>query len=659
MAGEWIEEQWSRGILLGLRSDENSGYRAEVWFEYTRNLFNQIREGSLIAVRNFSDHPRQPDGSPDGSRSPSYEEYSILQIDQVQPWHYAIQGSGEDGYPGFVVAAAESARSDWTSMDSQNRDDVSRVKCVAIPLRLAFRRDAPTDELPRTFADRSMPMPGFEAMLLSPVMTEAVLNSGVDKEQSFELGRHVVQYEVDVEMERDNLVRIHFGIFGYTGSGKSNLVSTLADRLLQSGVRPFQDGDQAFKVVLVDLMDEYTGLLVDHLVNNRYSGLVVCGRRTLPESVYRACEEVSAAKEESRPPRAGVIESAARAWSQSLILPSELKSLARLYEPSLARLILDRKIRYYETSEQQGIGFRLEFRDIDNAIGAQAYGGDRNYRNDRVNELRSDLEPLINRANRSVGPERDRYLSEFIRRMQQEADDVVTNNARNALGQLIARTHGQMGSRPPLAQGTSTSLQELARTINYQPDPERPSTAYYPSLTIVTGESEVSIADFMQPAIESIFEDRRTRSILNPAVAFIVDEADVFINSQNRSNPESLIRPATLLARRGRKFGLGLGIATQRAQYLDTSIMAQPHTYFVSKLPRKSDRDRVAEAFAIGNETFDQTFSFTVGQWLVTSHDATGLKGVPFPVQVPNANERVRQWLASGYEQTQDQFSLL
>jgi hypothetical protein len=73
--------------------------------------------------------------------------------------------------------------------------------------------------------------------------------------------------------------------------------------------------------------------------------------------------------------------------------------------------------------------------------------------------------------------------------------------------------------------------------------------------------------------------------------------------------------------------------------------MAQPHTYFISKLPRKTDREAIADAFAISEESLEQSFSFTPGQWLVASHDATGLKGTPFPVQLPNANDAVRMWL--------------
>jgi hypothetical protein len=84
-----------------------------------------------------------------------------------------------------------------------------------------------------------------------------------------------------------------------------------------------------------------------------------------------------------------------------------------------------------------------------------------------------------------------------------------------------------------------------------------------------------------------------------------------------------------------------MAIATQRVTYLDTSILAQPHTYFVSKLPRFSDRERMAEVFGLGEEMMRKTLKFSKGQWLLVSFDATGLVNVPLPVQLRNANERV------------------
>jgi len=99
------------------------------------------------------------------------------------------------------------------------------------------------------------------------------------------------------------------------------------------------------------------------------------------------------------------------------------------------------------------------------------------------------------------------------------------------------------------------------------------------------------------------------------------------------------------LARRGRKFRLGVGIATQRVRYLDTSIMAQPHTYSVSKMPRQSDRQAIAEAFGISEEMFRQTFRFQKGDWLLMSHDAIGLEAVPVPVHTEDANRRIEAFL--------------
>jgi hypothetical protein len=127
------------------------------------------------------------------------------------------------------------------------------------------------------------------------------------------------------------------------------------------------------------------------------------------------------------------------------------------------------------------------------------------------------------------------------------------------------------------------------------------------------------------------------------------DEADEFIRRDATGSYADSAEIAQTLARRGRKFGLGIGIATQRIRYLDTNIMAQPHTYFISKLPRQSDRQVVAEAFGVSEELLNQTFKFKKGQWLLMSHDATGLEAIPVPVKTPDANRRLSDWLQQRY----------
>ena len=99
------------------------------------------------------------------------------------------------------------------------------------------------------------------------------------------------------------------------------------------------------------------------------------------------------------------------------------------------------------------------------------------------------------------------------------------------------------------------------------------------------------------------------------------------------------------LARRGRKYGLGIGMATQRIVYLDTNILGQPHTYLVSKLPRATDREKIQEAFGLSEETPRESLRSGPVQWLLISHSATGIDGLPVPVQLPNTNIHIIDFL--------------
>jgi hypothetical protein len=127
-----------------------------------------------------------------------------------------------------------------------------------------------------------------------------------------------------------------------------------------------------------------------------------------------------------------------------------------------------------------------------------------------------------------------------------------------------------------------------------------------------------------------------------PFTTFIFDEADLFIPQESTDEATGDVRDLCVtLARRGRKFGLGIGISTQRVTLLDTEVMGNLHTYFVSKLPRQFDRQRVSEAFGIGEEQLSPTFTFRPGNWLIISHDATGLRGVPIPASAADAVMRI------------------
>ena len=148
---------------------------------------------------------------------------------------------------------------------------------------------------------------------------------------------------------------------------------------------------------------------------------------------------------------------------------------------------------------------------------------------------------------------------------------------------------------------------------------------------------------------QTLYQTRSNNPDDYPQVGFIFDEADEFIPQHQSGEPDSCKKSreiAERIARRGRKYRIGLGIATQRIIYLHTNTMAQVQTYFVSRLPRRSDRERISEAFMLSEAEFAQTHAFQVGEWLLASHHGSiGLQNVPIPVRLQDANMRVKEYL--------------
>ena len=66
-----------KGILMNLKPKQDTRYEYEVWFPYTRSSINTIKEGTLLAVKNFA-------------TSDSGDCLSILQVMSVLPLHYAL-----------------------------------------------------------------------------------------------------------------------------------------------------------------------------------------------------------------------------------------------------------------------------------------------------------------------------------------------------------------------------------------------------------------------------------------------------------------------------------------------------------------------------------------------------------------------------------------
>ena len=220
------------GVLIKLEEDQYSRYEFEVWFEYTRRAMNDIKEGTMLAVPNYATTRQET-------------HYSIIEVTSIKPIHYAI-GENPNGYPGFLMQAAKNAAKDWTGQDDESTEDTTTIKCTAIPTNLEMfevkvkckdENGEDKEKLEWDFGqEKNIPMVGAVVRILDTEPTQKVVNRDIDldaeKDGLFAGGTLIRDENVTAFVRTEDFVRVHFGIFGFTGSGKSNLLSTYISELL-------------------------------------------------------------------------------------------------------------------------------------------------------------------------------------------------------------------------------------------------------------------------------------------------------------------------------------------------------------------------------------------------------------------------------------------
>ena len=91
-------------------------------------------------------------------------------------------------------------------------------------------------------------------------MVDTIVNRGLDGQPDSPFV-HRKFPDLNVKLDVEALLTTHFGIFGFTGVGKSNLVASLTASLTEVGTAV------GANVVLIDPNDEYLALLIDRFVS--------------------------------------------------------------------------------------------------------------------------------------------------------------------------------------------------------------------------------------------------------------------------------------------------------------------------------------------------------------------------------------------------------
>lgn len=592
-----FREEKAAGILMKAEPDERTRFKYTIWFDYTRDLINKVTDGDFAVVQNYSSDK-------------DVIKYNVLEIINVLPFHYAI-GTDLKGYPGFSKEAAKSASSDWVEQENESTEDTTKIICEAIPTNFEFKDESNIEKI-EFKSESTMAMVGTEVKLLNTELTKKIVNMGINEktENVFSVGTLLRNGKIDINIRIEDLIKTHFGIFGFTGVGKSNLTSTVISGILEKS-------KENVKVVLFDLMDEYTGLLIDQLSNPKIDAKIICiGNKTLPGPTFHYINK----------DKGSTLEDATEAFLDNLLLPKGLKNRLDDYSDPISSLLTQNKVKILDIFQMQTAEQFL--RDRESKLKHEKDGAGTET---QMKKIMAVFEPHNSEVlNKNLA-------NNLIQSLQ--GLNITFGASKDRLDFLIEelKTVANAGEAKPLPDEIKISLKDIIGELNNEKTK---------SLFIITSHDPNELRSLTKMLGNRLYELRRERGITNPLISVICDEADEFIPGEPKApsyyDSKEIIEK---LARRGRKFGIGIGIVTQRIVYLDSNIMGQPHTYFISKLPRKSDRERIAEAFSMSEDLFTQTFKFQKGNWLLISHDATGMDSVPISIKTRNAEDRIIEFL--------------
>ena len=655
-----LVDQPLRGVLIA----NDPSY--EIWFPYSIEAIKTLRENLIIGVRNIS--------SINLHRVTDVEEdahYSLLRIAAVSPRHFLVDQIRQDrtNEPVSIEQIISKFDTEWKrsvrDREENNLRLVVLVESTGLELYLPLGAAAFTQQSEGIYDARSNPILGDIAYLMNQSVVERLVNrqlpAPAPENDCIALGTHTLYTNppLQVLLDTNTFFRRHFGIFGFTGAGKSNLLSTLVASAMETASQT--------NLVLFDVNNEYFGLLFDVLL--RHDAHVVFLDPKLMGASLRALlqgkmQYLEAAAQEfvDTTTMSGALTGAC---DESADVRANLVQITKMLLASGCFKVL----RMAENANSVGFFFSQLQEHIESSVTLSSGKGMRT-KNEFLKGIPGLLAQWLPDENQDLTPDNLETLRANIKPLLDytASDEALAGTEHNgsALFSKLCekfpkddKDRGYRDLHDPLRRiddFLQKKIQEITRVeedykitigldglLNALHDKKK-------TVVILLGQ-ENSLRNFSNLLGEFVYNFRREHGITAPVTSFIFDEADLFIPAKTEKKDDDDAEAikssriiANTLARRGRKYGLGLGIATQRLTYLDTGILAQLSSYFVGKLPRLTDRTRIAEGFGIEQANLQSGIS-TAGDWVVLSHSAVGDKGAPIPVHFANADMRLTSFL--------------
>ena len=574
----------------------SSRYECRIKVEYHKDIMGLIEEGMLVAVRNFK------------SKS-TLQRYSLMVISRIWPEHYGLKGLSDHSYYPMQFEIIQQSVNDWDTSDKSTM----MVQISALPINYDLILDAGQE--PRYEKGFTYPVVAAEALILNremishmynqriltklgfkpkPTTSDAYKDPRIGTIQMFES----VEPKIPIYVDYEAMVRHHFGIFAFTGAGKSNLLSNLLRRLLIH--------QPETKIIVFDISSEYPFLLMDLFADEKLQSKIIL------ENPVTNAEQ----------------------FYLSVVKPREYENDERVRKV-FAKIFIQGKISYYLKPESKV----PTYGDIMDELNRQ-----RNENLDKphyVNALDRIRQSLIDYKTEQELTDSRPIDGDFV--------GVLDGWGRAAVDEFkISDRSGVYAwatSRLALLDNLKRAEKEKAATGGLDVEGIRQLVEKDSRLTCISISEPYVIKELVVDLAREFLQRRKRSFKVKPYVLFVFDEAQEFVPELGGSAgiDKECSKVVETLLRQGRKYGLGGCLATQRIAYLNTNALQQLHTYFVGTLPRPYDRTVVSDTFTIDKQILEKTLEFAPGEWLLSSFIATGMENVPIFIKADNAEMEVEK----------------
>ena len=532
---------------------------------FNLEIFDHLHQPNLIGIERKT--------------SKGEEIYILFEVLNTRPMHYEMPSLTPEVPPILKWEYLENIRRSW------HRGGENWMEIVAVHTGYIMK---PEDKKPVFTKSNLSPLIGSRAHIMSSQVIEEMVCIKENR-YSTEIGR-LIGYQIPLTIDIYSLYKYHTGIFGFTGSGKSNLTSHLIRKTLAK--------IPEIKIVILDISGEYTVHLLDKLVEEKATIYT-----TEPIDIYR--------------------------FAETQVIPETLDK----YTEKIREAIIE-KIKLKQITIESEI---LTLRDLINSLREESI------RYPYVKIALNRMTQILRNTDLDQG-----FLQYMSNQENMENKTKILN--------LLESIKNSISNRSTLYKTIEALQTEIEQTIEATDNPQ-------PNLTNITHEivrekaaQPITILYIPEPIqarkaaykmIEEAFTIKK-RWTMGNKILFIIDEAQEYIPDRQRTDDYTLYSNQAVekLLRQGRKYYMGGWIATQRIAHLNTNVLQQLHSYFISTLPRSYDRNVVADAFSISRSVVDKVTELDTGQWLFVSYKATKLKNIPIEIETPNNEEYIIKYFS-------------